>query len=161
MTFPEDEISALLDYFPGPLMIRASITRYLLAITCCGIFVAAGIWFILFANSIAAIIATRHAPFRGDGFLHLLLLLRVAHDMPQAIAELGWFAPILGGVGVLAGTLTLMRGVTGTWGVTLDRDGFIAKPAKRSSRHDWADVGDFDTLEVPKTLRRWPLSRSA
>lgn len=159
MTLRETEIDTLLDHFPGPLMIGASITRFLLIIASGGIFVAADIWFILRADTFAAILATRHAPFRGEGFLHLLILLGVARDMPQAIVELGWFALILGGVGVLGGTLTLMRGVTGVWGLTLDRDGFVAKSTKRSSRHDWADVGDFDTLKVPKTVRRWPLAR--
>jgi hypothetical protein len=160
MTLGDNEIDALLNHYPGPMMIGASITRYLLAIACSGIFVVAGIWLILFEDRFAAIIATHHAPFRGEGFLYLLILLRVAHDMPQAIMELGWFAVILGGVGVFGGTLTLMRGVTGVWGLTLDRDGFIAKSVKGSSRHNWADVGDFDTLEVPKIVRRRLLARS-
>lgn len=140
-------------------MVAASITRFLLIIASGGIFVAACICFILYADTFAALLAARHAPFRGVGFLHLLVLLRVAHDMPQAIVELGWFELILGGVGVFGGTLTLMRGVTGVWGLTLDRDGFTAKSLKRSSRHNWADVGDFDTVKVPKTVRRWPLAR--
>ena len=159
MTFGDSKIDTLLDHYPGPVMIGISITRYLLAVAGMGAFIAAGIWFIHSARTLAPVFNSPHAPFRGEGFLYLLITLRLARDMPQAISELGWFAIALFGFGALAGTLRLVSGVIGLSGLTLDKNGFIVKGLKRNIRHDWADVGDFDTMKLPKTVRRSPLSR--
>jgi hypothetical protein len=86
----------------------------------------------------------------------------MARDMPQAVAELGWFSLIFGGVATIFGIVKLMRGVTGSWGLILDREGFIVRSSKRSIRHSWADVGDFDSLELTGGARRilgMPLSK--
>lgn len=158
MTFSENEIDALLSHFPGPLAIGVSITRYLFALACAGVFITAGAWFIHSAEAIARTLALRHAPF-SEAFLYLLISLRVARDAPQGVAELGWVALVFGGVGALAVATALISSTAGLSGLTFDKDGFTVKPLRRNIRHDWADVGDFDILIVPKTLRRWPLAR--
>jgi hypothetical protein len=103
------------------------------------------------------VVLTLHSEVRG--FLQLLILLRVARDMPQALSEVGWFTIALFGFGALAVTRFILYGATGLLGLKLDKHGFIVKSLKRNIRHDWADVGDFDFLKVPNTVRRWPLSR--
>jgi hypothetical protein len=161
MTVNKNEVDTLLDQFPGPLMIGVSIPKYLFVLAGAGVFVAMGIWFIQSAETISAALGTSHGAVRGEGFLRLLILLRMARDMPQAVAELGWVAFIFGGVGALFGTVRLMCGVTGLWGLTLDREGFIVRALKRNICHNWAEVGDFDSLELPRsTRRRMSLSKS-
>jgi hypothetical protein len=163
MTVSKNEVDALLNCFPGPLTIGLSIPKYLLVLAGAGVLVAMGIWFIQSAETLAAVLGARHGAVRGEGFLRLLILLRVARDMSQAVAELGWVTLIFGIAGTLLVTAKLMCGVTGLWGLTLDREGFIVRTFKHNNRHGWEDVGDFDTLELRWSIRRilgLPLSKS-
>jgi hypothetical protein len=92
-----DRTDALLAKFPGPLTIGFSARKYLLALACGGVFVAVGAAFILLAEPFAATAATSHGAPPLVGILRLLVLLRVAHDMPEAFAEFGWFVLVFGG----------------------------------------------------------------
>jgi hypothetical protein len=58
MTFGDSKIDTLLDHYPGPVMIGISITRYLLAVAGMGAFIAAGIWFIHSARTLAPVFYT-------------------------------------------------------------------------------------------------------
>jgi hypothetical protein len=144
----------LLDRFPGPLTISVSIRKYLFALAMGGLFMALGIWFVSRPDAIAVTLKTSHGAVRGEGWLYLLILLRLARDMPQAIAEVGWFALISFGLADLFITGKLFLGVTGFWGLTLDGEGFTIIALKQNKRHLWVDVGDFESQERYRLGRR-------
>jgi hypothetical protein len=162
MTVPApNNVDALLDHFPGPLRISVSIPRYLTLLALVGAIFAMGIFFISHPEKIAAALATSHGEVRGAGFLHLLVLLHAARDISQAVAELGWFAVIVLSFGVLGIVRKLIFCATGKWGLLLDTKGFVVLAPKRNTYHRWLDVGDFDSVELPRRIRRghrWPLS---
>ena len=97
---------------------------------------------------------TSHGAVRGEGWLYLLTALRLARDLPQAIAELGWVTLIFFGLGALLITGKLLLSVTGFYGLTLDGEGFTVRGLKQNKRYLWVDVGDFDSLEISKLARR-------
>jgi hypothetical protein len=150
---------AALDRFPGPLTIGVSIPRHLaLLAIACG-FVAVRIAFIRSRETfLASFAAGHHGPVRGEGFLRLLIFLHPAHDMPQALAVLGWIALSLFGFAGLVAIFKLMLSVSGLWGITLDGDGFTVRAftvrGKSNLRHRWLDVGDFDSMALSKAARK-------
>jgi hypothetical protein len=145
----KNRTDALLAQFPGPLIIGLSVPKYLLLLTFAGIFIAGGVVFIRFSELFASSLTDSHGAVRGEGLLRLLVLLHVARDMREAIAEFGWVALAFGGFGGLNIVLKLVLGITGLCGLTLDREGFVVKDLRRSNYHRWSDVGDFDSLELP------------
>jgi len=157
-TVNKSAIDALLDHFPGPLTIGFSIWRHLLVLPGASLFVVGGIWMIQSAGAIATTLASRHAQSGYLGLLRLLIYLRAARDLPQAVAEAGAFVLIFGGLVALIVITSLVCSVAGLTGLTLDKNGFLVKGLKRNSRYGWADVGDFDTVELPRSRGRWPLS---
>jgi hypothetical protein len=150
----KNRTDALLAQFPGPLTIGPSVPRHLLLLAFPGVFIAAGVAFILFAEPFAASLAHSHGAVRGEGLLRLLVIIGVARDMREALAEFGLVALAFGGIGSLAIVRKAVLGVMGLWGLTLDREGFLVKGLGRSNYHRWLDVGDFDSLELP-----WAASR--
>jgi hypothetical protein len=113
--------NALADRFPGPVTIGVSIPRYLVLFAICGAFAAEAIAIFLSPETFAV---NTHGRFRGEGLLHLLVFLHVARDKPQAIAQFGCFAAALSGVGALAWLVKPLLSITGSWGLTLDEEGF-------------------------------------
>jgi hypothetical protein len=152
--------NALEDRFPGPVTIGVSIPKYLVLFAICGAFVAGAIAIIRSPEIFAANI---HGRFRGEGLLHLLVFSHVARDMPQAIAQVECFAAPFFGLGAFASLVKLLLSVTGSWGLTLDEEGFTETFLKGSKRYRWLDVGDFESRAVSWTLRKRygiPLSKS-
>lgn len=149
-------IEILLDCFPGPLTIGVSIKKHLaLLAMACG-FVAVGIAFIRSPETFSASFATgHHAPVRGEWFLRLLIVLHLARDMPQAFVVFGWIELSFFGLVGLVAILKLILSVSSLSGLTLEGDGFIVRAftarGKSNLRHRWLDVGDFDSMALPKT----------
>jgi hypothetical protein len=150
---------ALVDRFPGPVNIGVSIPKYLVlfAISCA--FFAGAVAIIRSPETFAA---DSHGRFRGEGLLHLLVFSHIARDRSQALAQVGWIAAALFGLGAFAIIFKLILSVTGSWGLTLDEEGFTVIALKGNKRHRWLDVGDFDSLAASKIFRRYgiPFSKS-
>ena len=154
MTISKRATDRLLGHFPGPLMVGVSMRKYFFMLVGAGISVAAGIWFIQSQQALAALLLTPPRNPEVEGFLHLLIRLRVARDMPQAIAEIGWGTLIFGAIIASITTARLVCDLNGLWGLALDHEGFTVRVLRRISRHRWADVGDFSSLELSGTVRQ-------
>lgn len=154
MTISKRATDRLLDHFPGPLMIGVSTRKYFLMLAVTGMSVAAGIWFIQSQQALAALLLTPPHNAKAEGFLRLLVWLRVARDMPQAFAEIGWGTLIFGAIGASITIAALVCDLNGLWGLALDRGGFTVRVLRRASRYRWADVGDFSILELSWAARQ-------
>jgi hypothetical protein len=148
---------ALADRFPGPVTIGVSIRKYLFLLATGCAFVAVAIAIIRSSETLAASLATTDR-VRGQIFLHLLIILHLAHNMAQAIAILGWVTLTLFGAGALFIILKLILSVWGSCGLTFDGDGFTSSAftvrGKRNRRFRWLDIGDFDTLKLSDAARK-------
>jgi hypothetical protein len=146
----KNRIDALLARYPGPVSIGPSVPKLLLALTIAGVFIAIAVAFIRFPEFFTASAGTSHGAVRGEWLFRLLILLGVARDMREALAEFGWAMLAFFGIIGLAGIVKIVPGVAGLYGLTLDGEGFVVEGLWRSTYHRWSDVGDFESRELPR-----------
>jgi hypothetical protein len=143
---------ALLDRFPGPVTIGVSIPKNLLFFVLSAPLLFGAILCISSSATLAN--GMMHGHFRGQLLPRLLVLMHLARDTQQALAQIGWAVVVFIGIGSFRFIRKLALSVTGSWGLKLDQEGFNARTLRTNRRWLWRDVGDFDSVAVSSITRQ-------
>jgi hypothetical protein len=133
----DDRIAVLLDRFPGPLVLRRSIAKWLKILAVSIVFVAIGGAMIWSPETVGAE-NSRNLP-------RFLISLGLARDGRQATLEVAWVTVAFFGTGCLISIIALLPGAAE---LTLDGEGFVMRNLFRRFSFRWRDVGDFAAVQI-------------